>query len=114
MRYIEWLRRASRAYVTMIPQDQSTSLIKVQDRNTSGYDYLIKLVLVGDSGVGKSSFMLRFAEDTFTDSFIMTIGIDFKIKTININDKLVKVTHIYTEFQLTCWICMYSFILLYL
>lgn len=64
------------------------------------FDYLIKLILIGDSGVGKTCFLLRFADDNFTSSHISTIGmfacilfllgIDFKIKTINIDGKNVK------------------------
>ena len=40
----------------------------------AGYDYLIKLILIGDSEVGKTSLLLRFDEDTFTSSHIATIG----------------------------------------
>lgn len=54
------------------------------------FDYLIKLLLIGDSGVGKSCLLLRFSEDSFTSSFITTIGIDFKIKKLLLNDKWVK------------------------
>jgi len=54
------------------------------------YDYLIKLLLIGDSGVGKSCLLLRFADDTFTPSFISTIGIDFKIRTIELDGKRIK------------------------
>lgn len=42
------------------------------------YDHLCKLVLIGDSGVGKSCILLRFADDSFTDSYITTIGVDFR------------------------------------
>lgn len=56
----------------------------------SKYDVLVKLLLIGDTGVGKSCLLLRFAEDSFTPSFITTIGIDFKIKLTNIHDKRVK------------------------
>jgi len=54
------------------------------------YDYLIKLLMIGDSGVGKSCLLLRFSDDSFTTSFITTIGIDFKIKTVEIEGKRVK------------------------
>ena len=50
----------------------------------------IKLLLIGDSGVGKSCCLLRFSEDSFTPSFITTIGIDFKIRTIDLDGKRVK------------------------
>jgi len=54
------------------------------------YDYLFKLVLIGDSGVGKSCLLLRFADDSFTDSYISTIGVDFRFRTVNIENKTVK------------------------
>lgn len=54
------------------------------------YDYLFKLVLIGDSGVGKSCILLRFADDSFTDSYITTIGVDFRFRTISVENKNVK------------------------
>jgi len=54
------------------------------------YDYLVKLLLIGDSGVGKSCLLLRFSDDSFTTSFITTIGIDFKIRTIEQEGKRLK------------------------
>ena len=54
------------------------------------YDHLFKLLLIGDSGVGKSCLLLRFADDTYTESYISTIGVDFKIRTIEIGGKQVK------------------------
>ncbi|KAK0832473.1 ras GTPase, partial [Friedmanniomyces endolithicus] len=58
--------------------------------NELRYDYLFKLLLIGDSGVGKSCLLLRFADDTYTESYISTIGVDFKIRTIELDGKTVK------------------------
>ena len=55
-----------------------------------GYDYLIKLMLIGDSAVGKSSLLLRFSDDTFDLSGTPTIGIDFKLRTIDLDGKKIK------------------------
>mmetsp|Transcript_25862 Transcript_25862/g.28753 ORF Transcript_25862/g.28753 Transcript_25862/m.28753 type:complete len:209 (-) Transcript_25862:109-735(-) len=54
------------------------------------YDFLFKLLLIGDSGVGKSCLLLRFADDTYTETYISTIGVDFKIRTIQLGGKTVK------------------------
>ena len=56
----------------------------------SNSDYLFKLLLIGDSGVGKSCLLLRFADDTYTESYISTIGVDFKIRTIELDGKTIK------------------------
>ena len=40
----------------------------------ASYDYLMKLIIIGDSGVGKTCFLMRFAEDSFTATHITTIG----------------------------------------
>jgi len=58
-------------------------------RNAS-YDFLIKLLLIGDSGVGKSCLLLRFADHTYTESYISTIGVHFKIRTIDLDGKVIK------------------------
>jgi len=54
------------------------------------YDYLFKLLIIGDSGVGKSCLLLRFADHTYTESYISTIGVDFKIRTIELDGKTIK------------------------
>ncbi|KAK6184636.1 ras-related protein Rab-8B [Patella vulgata] len=54
------------------------------------YDYLFKLLLIGDSGVGKTCLLFRFSEDAFNSTFISTIGIDFKIRTIELDGKKIK------------------------
>ena len=52
----------------------------------STFDMQIKLLMIGDSGVGKTCLLLRYANDSFSPTFITTIGIDFKIKTIVLPD----------------------------
>ncbi|XP_063049677.1 ras-related protein Rab-35-like [Engraulis encrasicolus] len=54
------------------------------------YDHLFKLLIIGDSGVGKSSLLLRFADNTFSGSYITTIGVDFKIRTVEMEGEKVK------------------------
>lgn len=47
-------------------------------------------MIIGNSNVGKSSLMLRFSDDTFNDSYLTTIGVDFRFKTLKIDDYNVK------------------------
>ncbi|KAF7996600.1 hypothetical protein HCN44_002246 [Aphidius gifuensis] len=54
------------------------------------YDLLFKLLLIGDSGVGKTCILFRFSDDAFSTTFISTIGIDFKIKTVELRGKKIK------------------------
>ncbi|KAJ0096352.1 hypothetical protein Patl1_27962 [Pistacia atlantica] len=74
---------------------------------TPDFDYLFKLLMIGDSGVGKSSLLLSFTSDTFED-LSPTIGVDFKVKYVNVGGKKLK---------LAIWdtgndICMYSSLML--
>ena len=46
------------------------------------YDYLIKFLTLGDSGVGKTSFLYQFTDNEFSNKFISTVGIDFREKRI--------------------------------
>ena len=54
------------------------------------YDLLFKVLLIGNSGVGKSSLFLRFVDDIWEDNFVPTIGVDFKVKTLSIEEKKIK------------------------
>ena len=54
------------------------------------YDYLFKVLLIGNSSVGKSSLLLRFVDNQWNDLFVPTIGVDFKIRTMEIDNKNVK------------------------
>ncbi|KAJ5080287.1 ras-related protein rabd2a-like [Anaeramoeba ignava] len=55
-----------------------------------GHDYLFKILLVGNFNVGKSCILLRFTDDTFSEVYLSTIGVDFKIRTIEREGKHVK------------------------
>ncbi|KAK2547929.1 Ras-related protein Rab-8A [Acropora cervicornis] len=54
------------------------------------YDYLFRLLLVGNSGVGKTCILIRFVENTYSESYLNTIGIDFKIRTVILDGKRIK------------------------
>ena len=54
------------------------------------YDIQVKLLMIGDSGVGKTCLLLRYANDSFSPTFITTIGIDFKIKNVDIDGTKIK------------------------
>eukprot|EP01068_Selenidium_serpulae_P010565 Selendium_serpulae@DN5493_c0_g3_i1.p1 len=54
------------------------------------FDRAFKLVLVGNSGVGKSGLLLRFADDTFTESYITTIGVDFRYRTVIVDNESLR------------------------
>ena len=55
------------------------------------YDYLFKVILIGDANVGKSSLISQFCNDKFMDTVASTVGVDFYIKDFDINGKKVKV-----------------------
>ena len=58
--------------------------------NTTEYDHLFKVLMVGDSGVGKSCMLLRFVDQQYNETYISTIGVDFRIKTVDVAGKKVK------------------------
>jgi Ras-related protein Rab-8A len=57
---------------------------------SAAYDMQMKLLMIGDSGVGKTCLLLRYANDSFSPTFITTIGIDFKIKNIEVDGTRIK------------------------
>lgn len=54
------------------------------------YDYLFKIVLIGDSGVGKSNLLSRFTRGEFSLESKSTIGVEFATKNATIDNKVVK------------------------
>lgn len=53
-------------------------------------DMLLKVIIVGDSGVGKTNLLTYFCEGLFKENYVATIGVDFKIKMLQIDDKKIK------------------------
>ncbi|KAJ8732804.1 hypothetical protein PYW07_015403 [Mythimna separata] len=72
-------------------EDEMTGDAKWQkDAADQNFDYMFKLLIIGNSSVGKTSFLFRYADDSFTSAFVSTVGIDFKVKTVFRHDKRVK------------------------
>ena len=61
------------------------------DLISQDYDYLFKVLLLGDTDVGKSSLILRYTEETFNSKLVNSIGVDFKMKKKEIDGKIIKV-----------------------
>ena len=53
-------------------------------------DMLLKVIIVGDSGVGKTNLLTYYCEGVFKDNYVATIGVDFKIKMLQIDEKRIK------------------------
>ncbi|KAF3513953.1 hypothetical protein F2Q69_00001597 [Brassica cretica] len=59
-------------------------------KSEDDYDYLFKVVLTGDSGVGKSNLLSRFTKNDFSHDSRSTIGVEFATRSIQVDDKIVK------------------------
>ena len=59
-------------------------------REVEKYDYMVKLVIVGDSAVGKTNILMRFVDEGYKTSHITTIGVDYKIKVLTIDGVSIK------------------------
>ena len=89
MREVEDARRCLR------PSHRDATRTRDADAMTSddarAYDHLVKILLVGDSGVGKSSLLARFISDSF-DEQGPTVGVDFKLKHVDVDGTRLKLT----------------------
>ena len=61
------------------------------NNNSSKYKNLFKIILIGNSGVGKSSILHRYMKRTFDSNYKVTIGVDFFMKSLTINEQMVKI-----------------------
>lgn len=68
----------------------ATATYGQKETSDQNFDYMFKILIIGNSSVGKTSFLFRYADDSFTPAFVSTVGIDFKVKTIYRNDKRIK------------------------
>jgi Ras-related protein Rab-10 len=62
----------------------------LQNTQYERYDHNYKILLLGDSNVGKTSLLHRFIDDTFAPTFVSTVGIDYKTKTLIKDDRKIK------------------------
>ena len=63
----------------------------MQVTSGSNYNYLFRYIIVGDMAVGKSCLLLQFTDNKFRHSHELTIGVEFGAKTLEMDDKLVKI-----------------------
>jgi small GTP-binding protein len=56
----------------------------------ANFEILVKVLILGDTSVGKTNFLLRFTEDGFVDNYMATIGFDYKSKILPLDNKMIK------------------------
>ncbi|KAG2684036.1 hypothetical protein I3760_10G060700 [Carya illinoinensis] len=78
-------------------------------RAEDDYDYLFKVVLIGDSGVGKSNLLSRFTRNEFSLESKSTIGVEFATRSLNVDGKVIKAQIWDTAGQERCWSLCLSF-----
>ena len=62
----------------------------IRDKTLSRHDALFKLILIGDSCVGKSSILMRLTENDFKEDYEVTVGVEFGSFLVKIEDKIIK------------------------
>ena len=72
------------------PSPNNTPSSTNQPTNIQQYDYIMKMIIIGDSGVGKSSLLYRYQQNKFVQNYIMTIGLNYVWKIQQINGIKIK------------------------
>ncbi len=62
--------------------DQGNNVESLDTAVDPNFDYMFKTLIVGNSGVGKTAFLVRYTDDYYLPTFVSTVGIDFKVKTL--------------------------------
>ena len=76
--------------ISPINDETPMILTKTSLSSNNNYDYLFKISLIGDSGCGKTSILLRYSNGIYTENTASTIGVDFKIVSIQIDNSNIK------------------------
>lgn len=63
---------------------------KFKSTNPEKYDWMVKVIILGNSGVGKTNLLMNYCDNKFSANYTATIGVDFKIKTVPVGDKRIK------------------------
>jgi len=71
-------------------EDYLTAIEKLEEYNTQ-HKYLFRICLLGDSGVGKTSVLTRFCDNSFKENYNSTLGVDFRIVTLQYKDIISKI-----------------------
>ena len=90
-KYLDFLRKAVSLYshgpdrtASRKPQVNSMGFMQKNTDPSLPYDFMLKIALIGEQRVGKSSLLLRFTEDTFPETYIPTIGVDSRLRILNV------------------------------
>ena len=75
----------------MLEQTHSDATVDESLSSEPKYDEKIKIMVIGEVRVGKTSLIRRYTKDTFAGNYLTTVGIDFQEKAVKINKKLVKI-----------------------
>ena len=68
----------------------SDGIVRRNDPTDQNFDYMFKLLIIGNSSVGKTSFLFRYSDDSYSSIFVSTVGIDFKVHSVVRNNKRIK------------------------
>lgn len=76
-------------YISVIQKKKNNNTFEMTKKQSDS-DFIAKVIIIGDSGVGKTNLLTKFCDGVFKDSYVATIGVDFKLKTVNFDQSKVK------------------------